>query len=182
MLRATAAPETVMVSIEAREKTSRRAGRARYGVDLKLEEGERISLSDVLLLADADARPATLDEAAPLARGDTRLAPGERLGLFWEVYGLEAGTDSVTVSVALARKTVGGLRRAAERMGLARAATPVRMRWNEEVAAADVLGRSLAIAIPNLPNGDYLLEVSVRARGGASASALREIRVEREKP
>lgn len=181
VLRATAAPETVMVSIEAREKASRRAGRARYGLDLRLEEGERISLSDILLLADADARPATLDEAAPVARGDTRLAPGERLGLFWEVYGLEAGTDSVTVSVALARKTVGGLRRAAERMGLARAATPVRMRWNEEVTAGDVLGRSLAIAIPNLPNGDYLLEVSVRARGGASASALREIRVERER-
>ena len=40
---------------------------------------------------------------------------------------------------------------------------------------------ALAIAIPNLPNGDYLLEVSVRARGGASASALREIRVERER-
>ncbi|HEU4457214.1 MAG TPA: hypothetical protein VFR81_29360 [Longimicrobium sp.] len=181
VLRAAAAPETVMASLEVRERATRRAGRARFGADLRLEPGERITLSDVLLLADPDARPATLDEAAPLARASTRLAPGERVALFWEVYGVEPGMDSVTVSVAVARKTVGGIRRAAERLGLARAATPVRMRWNEEIAAGDVLARSLAIAIPNLPAGDYVLEVAVRARGGASASTLREITVERER-
>jgi hypothetical protein len=180
VLRATAAPETAMVSLEVRERATRRAARARFGADLRPQPGERITLSDVLLLSDAAARPTTLDEAAPLARSDTRLAPGERLSLFWEVYGLEPGMDSVTVSVAVARRAVGGLRRAAERLGLARTATPVRMRWNEEIRAGDVLARSLAIAIPNLHSGDYVLEVAVRAKGGASASTLRDITVERE--
>jgi hypothetical protein len=180
VVRAAAAAEAAMVSLEVRERATRRAARARFGADLRLQPGERITLSDVLLLSDAAARPATLDEAAPLARADTRLAPGERVSLFWEVYGLEPGMDSVTVSVAVARRAVGGLRRAAERLGLARTATPVRMRWNEEIPAGDVLARSLAIAIPNLPSGDYVLEVAVRAKGGASASTLREIIVEPE--
>ncbi|HYJ80759.1 MAG TPA: hypothetical protein VEW03_14185 [Longimicrobiaceae bacterium] len=176
VLRASAFPEPALVSVEVREEASRHAGRARYAVDLRPPTGD-LSLSDVLVLADADARPESLDAAAPLARGDTRLHAGERLGLFWEVYGLEAGTDSLTLSLALSRRDARGLRRTAERLGLARTATPVRMRWSEEVEGSAVLPRSLAIALPNLPPGDYAIEVSVRTGAGAGASTTREITV-----
>ncbi|HEX8695338.1 MAG TPA: hypothetical protein VF746_23200 [Longimicrobium sp.] len=181
VVRLGAPQEEAMLSLEALERTSRRAARARYGVDLRRPAAPGLALSDVLLLADSAARPASLDEAAPLARGTTRFAPGERLGLFWEVYGLDPRADTLTLAVALSRRGVGGLRRTAERLGLARAATPVRMRWSEEVEAGAVLPRSLAIALPDVPDGDYVIEVSVRTRAGATASATREIRVEREK-
>jgi hypothetical protein len=141
-----------------------------------------LSISDVLLLDRADARPTSLDEAAPLARGTTVFAAGDRLALYWEVYGLRGGADSVTFSVALARRPPGGVRRAAEAIGLSRAVTPVRMRWVEEPPAAAVLARSLAIALPRVPPGAYVLEVSVRTRSGASSATQRDITVVRTVP
>ncbi|MFL5382192.1 MAG: hypothetical protein ACJ8GN_06725 [Longimicrobiaceae bacterium] len=179
VLRLRTDPTQAVVSIEAREAISRRAARARFGVDLRRAGEAGLSISDVLLLDRADARPASLDEAAPLARGTTDFAPGDRMALYWEVYGLRGGADSVTFSVALARRPPGAVRRAAESIGFSRAATPVRMRWVEEPPAAGVLARSLAIALPRVPPGDYVLEVGVRTRSGASAFTRRDLTVRR---
>ena len=67
------------------------------------------------------------------------------------------------------------MQRTIESIGLSRGMTPVRMRWMEETAAVEVLPRSLAIALPRIPPGAYLLEVAVRTRSGATASTQREI-------
>jgi hypothetical protein len=168
-----------VLSVEAREPVSRRAARARFGVDLRPAAAPGLSISDVLLLDRPDARPSSLDEAAPLARGTTEFAPGDRLALYWEVYGTRGAADSVTFSVALARRPPGAVRRAAESIRLSRAVTPVRLRWTEEAPSADVLPRSLGIALPRLPPGDYVLEVGVRTRSGATASTQRDITVVR---
>lgn len=178
VLRLSADPAQAVVSIEAREPISRRAARARFGVDMRRAADAGLAISDVLLLDRPDARPASLDEAAPLARGTTELAPGDRVALYWEVYGL-SGADSVTFSVALARRPPGAARRAVESIGLSRAATPVRMRWVEEPPTTEVLARSLAIALPRVSPGDYVLEVDVRTRAGATASTRRELTVKR---
>jgi hypothetical protein len=179
VLRLRADPTQAVVSIEAREPISRRAARARFGVDLRRMGDAGLSLSDVLLLDRPDARPTSLDEAAPLARGATDFAPGDRIALYWEVYGLRGGADSVTFSVALARRPSGAVRRAAESIGLSRAAAPVRMRWVEAPPAPGVLARSLAIALPRVSPGDYVLEVAVRARSGATAVVRRELTIVR---
>jgi hypothetical protein len=178
VFRLRAEPAQAVLSIEAREPVSQRAARARFGVDLRRGSTSGIALSDVLLLDRADARPQSLDEAAPLARGSTEFSPGDRIALYWEVYGL-AAADSITFTVALARRPPGAARRAVESLGLARGATPVRMRWVEEAAATEVLARSLAVALPRVPPGTYALEVAVRSRSGAVASAIRDITVTR---
>jgi hypothetical protein len=165
-VRLDAPAEPTVLSLEARERKSRHAARARYGVDLRRAAAPGLALSDVLLLADPEARPASLDEAAPLVRPSARAKAGERLGLYWEVYGLEGRTDTLTVSVSLARKGRGGGR------------SPVRIRWRGEADGSAVMARSLGLALPNLRPGPYLLEVSVHA-GGASATSVREITVER---
>jgi len=174
-----AAAEPAVLSLETREPVSRRAARARFGVDLRRASTPGVSISDILLLDRPDARPTSLDEAAPLSRGTTEFASGDRLALYWEVYGLRGAADSVTFSVALARRPSGGVRRAAESIGLSRAVTPARMRWVEEPPAAAVLARSLAIALPRIPPGAYVLEVSVRTRSGAVSTTRREITVTR---
>jgi hypothetical protein len=168
-------PAQAVLSVEAREPVSRRAARARFGVDLRRAGATGVGISDVLLLDHADARPQSLDEAAPLARGSTEFAPGDRLALYWEVYGLGAAADSVYFSVALARRPPGAVQRVVESIGLSRGVTPVRVRWMEETAAADVLPRSLAISLPRIPPGTYVLEVAIRSRSGATASTQREI-------
>lgn len=179
VFRLRAEPTRAVISLETREPVSRRAARARLGVDMRRAAGSGLSISDILLLNRSDARPSSLDEAAPLARGSTEFAPGDRLALYWEVYGARGAADSLTFSVALARRPPGAVRRAAESIGLSRAATPVRIRWDEEPPAAEVLARSLAIALPRVPPGDYVLEVGVRTRSGAASTTQREITVVR---
>jgi len=179
VFRATAAPESTVVSIEAKEPVSERAARARFGMDLRRPIGNGVSISDVLLLDQPGARPQSLDQAAAIARGSTRFRAGDRLGLYWEVYGLEGKTDSVSFSVALARRPPGGIRRAAESIGIARGARPVRLRWDEEAPGVAIAPRSLGISLPRLPPGDYVLEVAVRTRAGATAFTQREIEVAR---
>ena len=179
VLRFATQPKLTIASIETREPVTQRAARARFAADLTRPFGQGVAISDILLLERGDVRPRTLDEAAPLARGSTTFKAGDRLGLYWEVYGLGASRDSVTFSLALARRPPGSLQRAVEALGLGRTATPVRMRWEEEANPAPVLSRSLALAIPGVPAGDYIVEVSVRTRGGATASSVREITVVR---
>ncbi|MBV9109120.1 MAG: hypothetical protein JO306_06925, partial [Gemmatimonadetes bacterium] len=117
VLRIAAAPEPTMLSLETRERTSRRAARARFGVDLQRPEDRGVSISDILLLEQPDARPQSLDAAAPLARGSTRVRPGERIAMYWEMYGV-AGDDSVTTSLAVVRRS-------------GRGTAPVRTRWTQ---------------------------------------------------
>ncbi|HSU14943.1 hypothetical protein [Longimicrobium sp.] len=165
VLRATAEPEATVLSLEARERTSQRAARARFGADLRRPAEHGIAISDVLLL-DRDARPRSLDEAAPLARGSTRFRAGERVAMYWEVYGLEPRADSVAFSLALSRKRTRG-------------AAPVRMRWSEAVPGGAIVPRSLALTLPRLAPGDYVIEVSVRTRMGTTVTTRREITIER---
>ncbi|HEU4560740.1 MAG TPA: hypothetical protein VFS20_23000 [Longimicrobium sp.] len=179
VFRATVVPDSTMVSLEVREPVSERAARARFGTDLRRPGGGGVRISDVLLLEQPGARPQSLDEAAALARGSTSFRVGQRLGLYWEVYGLQGKTDSVTFSVALARRPTGGIRRAAENIGLARTVAPVRLSWNEEAPGVAIAPRSIGISLPRIPPGEYLLEIAVRTRAGASAFAQREIEVTR---
>jgi hypothetical protein len=165
VLRASAAPEATVLSLEAVERTSGRAARARFGTDLRRPAEHGAGISDLLLL-DRDARPRSLDEAAPLARGSTDFRAGGRVAMFWEVYGPDARPDTVTFSLALSRMR-------------ARGRAPMRTRWSEAVPGGGAVPRSLAITLPQLAPGDYAIEVSVRTRSGATATSRREITITR---
>lgn len=179
-LRVTAPARPAMFSLEARESASRRAGRARYALSLQRPEAGELSLSDVLVLADPAARPSTLDEAVPLARPGTRFRAGDRVGLFWEVYRATPATDTLRVSLALARRAPGGVRRMAEGIGLTPSAQRVRMRWTEVAAGAALLTRATTVALPRrLPPGEYLLEVTVHTAGGEPATTSRALTIVR---
>lgn len=180
VLRVTAPPRTAMFSLEARELASRRAGRVRYSLPLDRPRAGGVSISDVLLLDDPMAHPETLDEAARLVRPGTRFRAGDRVGLFWEVYRDAPTADTLRLSLALARRAPGGVRRIAERIGLAPTAAPVRMRWTEEPGGAALLARSTTVALPQrLPPGEYLLEVTVHPGAGPAVTATRALVVER---
>ncbi|HEX2095558.1 MAG TPA: hypothetical protein VHG28_24390 [Longimicrobiaceae bacterium] len=176
-LRVTAPFAPTVLSLEARADSGKRVGRARYGVRLSAPSGG-IALSDVLLLDVPDPLPTELEEAAPRARGSTRVRPGESLGLFWEVYGLPERPDTVAFAVSVRRSGTGWGRRMAERLGLVGEETPIRVRWDEETPGEATLARTLVLAIPQLPRGEYTLELSVIPRAGEPVTATRSLRVE----
>ncbi|HEU0300353.1 MAG TPA: hypothetical protein VFR37_12880, partial [Longimicrobium sp.] len=164
-----------VVSLEVREDSTRVVARRRQAVAWQADA----RVSDLLLLAHPEARPAELMEAARIARGSAEVAPGERVGVFWEMYGVER-SDSLAVRVALVPARAGWGRRRLEAMGIAKAARTVRLGWTEGVEAGPVVGRALAVGIPaDLRPGEYTLEVTLTAPGGTPSTARRIITVRR---
>lgn len=164
-----------VVSLELREDSTRAVARRRQAVSWDADA----RVSDLLLLAHPDARPTEVMEAARIARGSSILAPGERVGVFWEMYDVER-SDSVQVRVGLVPARAVWGRRRLEAVGIVKGARTVRMGWSEGVEAGEVVGRSLAVGIPHdLRPGDYTLEVTVSAPGRPPATARRPITVRR---
>jgi hypothetical protein len=164
-----------VISLELREDSTRAVARRRQAVAWDADA----RVSDLLLLAHPDARPVEVMEAARIARGSAILAPGERVGVFWEMYDVEE-SDSVQVRVGLIPARAVWGRRRLEAVGIVKGARTVRMGWSEGVEAGPVVGRSLAVGIPaDLRPGDYTLEVTVTAPGLPPATARRPITVRR---
>jgi hypothetical protein len=107
------------------------------------------------------------------ARGSTRIQAGDRIGLFWEVYGLPPGAETAAVSVSLTRDGRNWLRRPT---------TPIRLSWEDRPGVDPVWGRSLAIALPDVAPGRYILQVAVTPEGGQSATASRTVEITRPAP
>jgi hypothetical protein len=165
-----------IVSLELREDSTRAVARHRQAVDWDPDT----RVSDLLLLAHHEARPTELLEAARIARGSAVVAPGERVGVFWEMYRVERGSDSMEVRVGLVPGRATWGRRRLEAIGLVKGARTARLGWTEGVEAGEVVGRSLSIGIPpDLSPGEYTLEVTVRPPGQPPATARRPITVRR---
>src|SRR5690606_25796425 len=110
-----------LMSLEVVVPSERRLARARYGVDLAPVVPGLVSLSDLLLLRETDTLPESLEDAVGVTRGSSRLTVGERIGIYWEIYGLDAReTPTLALSLRLLQSRTGWLRRLAERAGLLR--------------------------------------------------------------
>jgi len=135
------------------------AGRWRAGVELPAAGSRRPAISDLLLLASPAILPASLAEAIPLARGSSLAAPGERLGVFWEAYPPEGAAEG-PVAIALAIRDQEG--------------EPGALRWSETFPAGErVVPRAVALRIPVLRPGDYVLQVEIVWPRAGARRALR---------
>jgi len=175
-----APPETCVLAIEAFAASAGRAARVRHGRRIEaFHDGPAIS--DILLLdpVRSGAAPGSLEEALETVRSSTRVRPGERVALLWELYGVREGTR-LDVRVSLTKPGKSFLRRAAEWIGLARDEDPtVSLEWREESAGGPgPVARFLELQIPDLSEGDYLLSASVRLATGAELTSGRIVRVE----
>jgi hypothetical protein len=169
----------ILVSLETVTQTNR-AARVRVGAAVTPPIPGVLSLSDLLLFVPtADSLPETRDGATALARGSTRVKPGERIGVYWELYGLVPyRIETLRVSLRLVEADAGWLRRLAQRVGVAREEQPIRLLWGEEAAARQVLGRSLALQVPeDLEAGRFALELTVAGEGREPLVARRELEV-----
>jgi len=167
----------LLLSLEAVAPRDRHVARARYGVTLRRRTLAHPAISDLLLFdPPPDSLPATLDAVLTRAYGSTRVAADRKLGVFWEVYGVDPAGGAVAVSLTLARQGAGFLRRM---LGLAGRRHEVRLEWQDVPQDSSVAPRALAIDLTGLAPGRYQIEVDVTPPGGRTLAARREIRIER---
>jgi hypothetical protein len=182
---ARAAWAPMIASVELTAAKQRGAARARFGIrpDDRRRSGAagRLALSDVLLYRAVDSAAASLDDASRHALGAARVATGGRVGIYWEVYGVRPAGEPLSVTLTVERVGIGWTTRAAERIGLARKATPLRVRWHE-VPKRDsgITSRAITIDLSALPAGRYRMQLMVTADDGGTA--LSERLVELFKP
>lgn len=179
---ATAAPAgRMLVTLEVLAPEAGRAARVRREAALPALGSGVLALSDILLLDGAEL-PESLEDATGAARTSTRVSPGERVSVFWEMYGLTDETaDDVAFTVSLAESRTGWLTRLGRRIGLMRTPTPVRVRWHERTDGTGELSRSLTIEIPpELSAGEYTLQLSASVPGREDLVARRIVQVQEE--
>jgi len=151
--------------------------RARYGVRRPAVLAAGLSLSDILLFDPPDSLPTQLAAALPYVRGSTVVDSRSRLGLFWEIAGLDSG-EAVTTVISVLPVGTGWLRKAAESLRLAGRRASVRLEWREiPEQHGPVAGRALAVDLSGLAPGQYRIEIVVQGPGRRRGSTTRVITV-----
>ena len=166
-----------LVAVELRDTASQRAARARIGVPVGDTADGRVTLSDLLLFTADTASVPTLDDVMANAIVDGRVASGSRLGIFWEMYGLQPG-DHVTASVGLIPDEGGFFRRAAERAHLAEPRAPVHLSWQDTPAVhGSVGGRVLVVALDGVAEGSYTVALTLTVPGQPTRRAASRVQI-----
>lgn len=177
-LHATVDAVPLLLSLEAYAPHDSVAGRARYGLRLARVPPLLPAVSDLLLLDRPEPLPESLAEAIPLARGSHRASAGERLGLYWEVYGPGSDGTTISVSLSLVAARRGWLRKAVEWIGLADREPPLVLTWDEAVPpATTVMRRSITVDLPELGPGRYTLRLEIALPGREPLVSTREVEI-----
>jgi hypothetical protein len=164
--RATIPYEPHLVSLEALHGRLG-AARARFGVAPPAREG--FGISDALLFEWEDDLPDRLDAVHPRMLGSTRLAAADAVGVYWELYGVEAG-EAVRVAIAAEPGRSGLLRRMGTALGLVAPRERLEFAWSEAPPGEEAAGRTLRLDLSQLPPGEYTIRVRVDARGRAAVA------------
>lgn len=185
-----------LMSYEVLAIEQRRAARARYGIEpsrlftvaQRSEDGVSPAvglvdpaLSGVLLTDVRDSLPETLEAAIASARTNIRVRPGERLGLYWELYGSGPAVRRVVTSLTLTKRGKSFLKRIVGVFGLGSDTPPLSLKWTDAPPTkSDTYPRAVAVDLPdNLQNGNYELRLEVVLEDGRSMEIVKRIDVKR---
>lgn len=172
------APGTeLLASLEVRDASRRAMARHRLSV-IEAPAG-RLALSDIVLHRPLDAPPVstTLDSIIGRILPSIIIA-GDRVGVFWETYGVAAGGEMLDVALTIERMDAPWLRRAAARLRMADPITPVQIRWKAAPPmSGEAAAQTVSVNVANLARGEYRLRIRVEGSDGAHATAERGVRI-----
>jgi hypothetical protein len=172
-------PEPAVVSVEARHPRLRNLfGRSRFGVRppavlSALTKGQIDVSAPVFYDALRGGTPPDAPGMFPHMLATTTLRQGDRIGIFWETYGVTPG-DSVQFRVAIERTTRTGL---LQRLGEVTRLRDVPMRalgiaWRDpdtRTTISDgpsIMPRAITLDLGDLEPGEYRVVVEARVPGG----------------
>ena len=153
--------------------------RARFGTGFSDAPARALRMSQLALFDPVDSLPRNLESFLPLARASSTIAPGSRLGLFWELYGAAPRGDDIALQIEIIREGGGWLRRAGERVGLVGRAARVGFGWRESAESDGVTPRALVVDLAGLDPGSYRIEVKLTPEGQTPITAQRRIEITR---
>jgi hypothetical protein len=138
------------------------------------------AVSDILLFAPADVLPGSRDAALSMALSAPVVHPGQRVGLYWEMY--DEPDSTTTVEIAVTRMKTGSQGDPPYPVGRPwcplTVESPVRLRWREEPRSRPRgVGRSVALDLRSLPQGRYVITVQTSVAGRPRGCSSREVRV-----
>ncbi len=165
------ASSPALLSVEVVDNAARALARSRFSTQPPTDS----SLSDVLLFDGAGGIPETFEAATARTLGTLMVSRQAPFGLYWELYGDLAQTDSITYAVSVERRGASWLRRLAERTRLADRPEPVRVAFDERPSRGEVSARSLLVDVSHIPAGQYRLTLSVQS---ARRAVSRHVNVE----
>jgi GWxTD domain-containing protein len=183
---------TYRYGLEARaagpDSVARPVARERETFEVAAYPEGRLALSDILLATSLRPRAGPAAQRAELLivpKAGTTLEPGERLHLFYEIYGLAGGDGGyATIQAELAvedatrRNVVDRLARGVEEL-FRRGERDTRVRWERTVPVrGDVAVDYLTVELNTREPGDYVVRVRVTdVASGLEAETVRRFRI-----
>lgn len=165
----------VLAAVEVVDLAHSRAARWRGSVQ-PLDSSALLSDILVGIAAGGAPPPILLDSAASRAIAPLIVTAGDTIALYWESYASASPEHPARVSLRLVPLSSGFFGRVARALGLAHREPPVSLAWEDPGDPLARPGRALRVAIPDVPDGSYRIELVIEA-GGRKESTARRIEV-----
>lgn len=169
-------PRPALMSLEVSVPSEGAVGRVRRELSIQPFRVGSVGISDILLYEAAVQRPDSLVDAIAAALPSNRVRPGQEVGVYWEMYGLDPGREpSVSMSLRLISAETGVVQQIGRVLGVSPTQTTTEIRWEEETVRRPQLSRTLTLTIPDLPVGTHVLELSMEVEGSPPFVVRKEI-------
>ncbi len=174
----TAPDRPLLASVEI--LAGNRVHRSRLGLGFTDSLHRRVRMSELGLFVPGDGLPTSLDGFLQRAMAAPVVRRGEKLGLYWEVYGLRPDDSELILRVEIERTRRGWLGRLGERVGLLGGDGGVRLGWRESARTADSISpRAVVVDLSGLDPGEYRLRIDVGRGSDLAVSTSRLLEVVR---
>ena len=151
---------------------SARSHAARWRGSVQPPDGSSL-VSDILVgrAAGGSPLPDLLESAVPRATAPLVVSAGDTLALFWETYAHPAREHPTRVRLRLVPLSSSFFGRVARTLGLKQEELPVSIAWDDPGTPDARAGRALRVAIPDVPDGSYRIELTIQTDGREETSA-----------
>jgi hypothetical protein len=161
-------------------------GKARVVAGPPPQPDQQVQISDILLYEpDERQPPTTLDGpngAMSRALGSTALSGRQRMGMFWEVYGVPAGQGAEATLTVIRLLSHGDARTVliSDTPQTVDAKTIARMKWTMRLGgdATSILAQGVVLDVGSLGVGRHCAVLTVTVPGQEPVTVIREFRVE----
>ncbi len=153
------------------------AGRVRLAIGPQPMPSQRVTMSDLLLVEPAAVLPLTLEQAEPVALGTTALADSSTVGVFWEMYDVNA-SDSVSFELIASRIRTTSLGNTLRNILGGARPDSLAILWQEApTSRTAVEPRAINLSLNMLSPGRYSLSLAIDVPGQQRVVSRREIEI-----